>query len=257
MDEQQNSENTTGAKPVSIPVVNDITPPPAPNKKPAEDTSQTQSSDANIEEVVSTDDSEGVTMAEPDTSSDTPMTDEVSDGQQDDVTEQDVAQTDTEPEVETSSTEEDTTVAQAPAEEQQTEISATSEPTQEVPATTAPLEAPQEATVEQSQPAAIGISASQMNKPAHRNNRKLAAIVTIAVAILLAGTAVYVYLGAQKNTTKDTSSAQQSDETQQPATPATAADVDQANGEVEAAINALDEAADFADSDLSDTTLGL
>ena len=49
-------------------------------------------------------------------------------------------------------------------------------------------------------PAEMGISASQMAKHPHRNNKKLAAIVTLVVALLLAGVAIYVYVSANNNT---------------------------------------------------------
>lgn len=111
-------------------------------------------------------------------------------------------------------------------------------------------------------PAEVGVAASQMNKAPHRNNKKLAAIVTVVVALILAGTAVYVYLSANNNTessTAETSQDRSADNTaiEQEVTPATVDDIDQATSEVDQAVNALDEAGDFAEDDLSDSTLGL
>lgn len=115
----------------------------------------------------------------------------------------------------------------------------------------------------QDAPAAMGVAASQMNKHPHRNNKKLAAIVTIVVALLLAGVAVYVYMSANTNTesaeksSEDTSASNSSNKQAAEVTPATSTDVETTTTEVEQAITALDETADFADKDLSDSSLGL
>jgi preprotein translocase subunit SecD len=108
--------------------------------------------------------------------------------------------------------------------------------------------------------AAVGVASSQMNKPPHRNNKKLAAIVTLVVAFILAGVAVFVYLSANNNTAEDTNTSN-SEAAQTSAkkevTPATAEDVDQTNTNVDEALKSVDEAADFAEADLSDASLGL
>ena len=112
-----------------------------------------------------------------------------------------------------------------------------------------------------SAPAEVGVSASQMAKHPHRNNKKLAAIVTVITALLLAGTAVYVYLSANNNTEKksaDTTNESNQNASAQPEVePATTQDIDSTTTEVENAINALDENTDFSDADLTDSTLGL
>ena len=116
-----------------------------------------------------------------------------------------------------------------------------------------------------SAPAEMGVAASQMNsqKHPHRNNKKLAMIVTIATALILAGTAVFVYMSANKNTDSDNNSEStqingSSYETEQKAvTPATLQDIDQSIAEVDESFSALDDEADFREESLSDDTLGL
>jgi hypothetical protein len=110
----------------------------------------------------------------------------------------------------------------------------------------------------------MGVAASQIAanaaKPAHRNNKKFAAIVTVLVALVLVGTAVYVYMSANSNTeesgTANQPVVQQEAVTPEP-TPATAADVDQAVTDIEQSVNALDDGTELNEADLSDTTLGL
>lgn len=116
-------------------------------------------------------------------------------------------------------------------------------------------------TTSQAAPAEMGVAASQMGKHPHRNNKRLAVIVTLVVAVLLAGTAVAVYLIANSNTESSSNTSADTPGNNAGAlpeiTPATASDVDKATADVEQAVNGLDESADFADADLTDTTLGL
>jgi hypothetical protein len=106
----------------------------------------------------------------------------------------------------------------------------------------------------------MGVAASQLGaKPPHRNNRKFAAIITILVALLLAGTAVYVYMSANKNTEQTSQNATVEETTvqQEVTTPATADDVDQTINEIEQSVTEIDDESDLAEKDLSDQTLGL
>lgn len=90
----------------------------------------------------------------------------------------------------------------------------------------------------------------------HPNNKKLAVIMVFLVALLLAGGAVYLYISAQSNT-EESSQTENSTDTEQQATPATADDVNQAVQDVDSTIQAIDDTADFSDQSLSDQSLGL
>jgi len=120
------------------------------------------------------------------------------------------------------------------------------------------------ATQDAPQQAAVGVAASQMNKHPHRNNKKLATIVTIVTALILAGVAVFVYMSANKNTDSDNSETTQingssytEQETVKQVAPATAEDIDQTISEVEESLSTLDDSADFNEASLSNDTLGL
>lgn len=95
----------------------------------------------------------------------------------------------------------------------------------------------------------------------HRNNKKFAIIITLVVALIMAGAAVYVYISAQENTTETNQSTQTENttntETAEDTSPAGATDVDQATADVNQTIDAIDDTADLNEEDLSDTTLGL
>ncbi len=110
-------------------------------------------------------------------------------------------------------------------------------------------------------PAVMGVAASQMNnKHPHRNNKKLAAVVTVIVAALLAGIVIFVYLRADSNTANQptpVASPRPDEPEANSVDAATADDVDQTIKNNDAALNGLDESADFTDEDLSDSTLGL
>ena len=111
----------------------------------------------------------------------------------------------------------------------------------------------------------VGVAASQMGKVAghpHRNNKKLAVIVTIIVALLLAAIAVYVYVSTNNNTETTTAQATTNTTAQETTTTTTATtvsqtDIDQTLQEVESLINGFDDSLDFAESLLSDSSLGL
>jgi len=100
--------------------------------------------------------------------------------------------------------------------------------------------------------------ADVVTKPAHHNNKKFIAILTVLLALLIAGAAVYLYISTQNATqeTENTSEGTQQSDTAQ-TEPASAADVDQTNQEVDDALNALDDTADFDEQQLSDENLGL
>ncbi len=95
----------------------------------------------------------------------------------------------------------------------------------------------------------------------HRNNKKLAVITTLVVAVLLAGGAIYMYMSTQNNTKEADRGSNQAESTEDlpnvDNSPATADDVDQAAQEAEEAINALDDASDFSEESLSDQNLGI
>lgn len=97
----------------------------------------------------------------------------------------------------------------------------------------------------------------------HRNNKKLAIIITLFVGVLLAAVAVYVYMSANDNTkevspTQTPSSAESTPQTRQPKVePATNEDIDEVAREVDEAINSLNDNDDFPEEQLSDESLGL
>lgn len=77
-----------------------------------------------------------------------------------------------------------------------------------------------------------------------------AIIAAIIIALVLAGTTIFAYLKTTKTATTDKSVTP----VQQPVK---AADVQQTSQDVETSLKAIDENKDFANTDLSDTTLGL
>jgi hypothetical protein len=101
-----------------------------------------------------------------------------------------------------------------------------------------------------------GMSNNEQAQPhEHRNNKKLAIIITVIVAFLLAGASVYVYLAAQGNTEEATSSATEQS-TQQDAKPATVQDVDSTIREIDQTLESIQDA-DLSEETVSDDTLGL
>jgi uncharacterized protein HemX len=95
---------------------------------------------------------------------------------------------------------------------------------------------------------------SNPSTPEHRNNKKLAVIMTIFVTLLLAAAVVYVYVSAQDNTQETTQQQPVSNESTSPATPE---DIDQAGAEVDQALNSVDDVQDFDESSITDESLGL
>lgn len=93
----------------------------------------------------------------------------------------------------------------------------------------------------------------------HRNNKKFAVIITLVVALILAGAAVYVYISAQNNTSESAKS--QTVVTPKPqvveAIPATTADVEQTVTEIDETIKSIDDDTDLSEAAISDATLGL
>jgi hypothetical protein len=142
---------------------------------------------------------------------------------------------------------------------QNSDFTPESDAVQAPPAVEATADASAGVTTATEAPAQVGVAASQMGKAPHRNNKKFAAVITIVVALLLAATAVYVYMSTNSNTEEaKTDTTTQEGTNQQPqVAPATTDDVDATAKEVEEAVNALDEASDFAEEDLSDSSLGL
>ena len=233
---------------VNTPVVNDVTPPPAPKVTTDEPTSQpievtTDSVDGSAEHVVP-----------PSTNSAAEQT-EVLASPPEETVEQEKKPTDDETSPLSESTE--TSVESTPSNDQ----SMTAKDV--VSAQMADSSEGRSHESSTAQMAEVGVAVSQMNKAPHRNNKKLAAIVTVIVALVLAGTAVYVYLSANNNTENSPAESAGTDESsnatapEQDLTPATVEDIDQTASEVDQAVNALDEASDFAEDDLSDETLGL
>lgn len=114
---------------------------------------------------------------------------------------------------------------------------------------------------QQAQPESSSTSEPPSNLPApaapsgHKAAAPLMAIIAaILVALGLAAVTVYAYMKSQDEAPKSTETSQT--ETQDSVPAATSADVDQASGEVDEALNASEEA-DFPDSELTDQSLGL
>jgi uncharacterized protein HemX len=90
---------------------------------------------------------------------------------------------------------------------------------------------------------------------AHRTNRTpvVAAILAVVIALAIAGLVYFVYTQSRDDTkSDDTTMTQESTQTA-----ATEDDVDTTNADLDKDLDAADDAADFAESDLSDTSLGL
>ena len=112
-------------------------------------------------------------------------------------------------------------------------------------------------------PTQEGMSNNEQNKPhEHRNNKKLTVIVTVFVAVMLSGAAVFAFLSAQSNT--EESSPEPSSQTSEaenlpPAnevTPANQTDVDSTINELDETIDSLD-SSELGEDTITDETLGL
>jgi hypothetical protein len=91
----------------------------------------------------------------------------------------------------------------------------------------------------------------------HRNNKKLAVIVTIFVAILLTATVIYLFISAQDNTVQTTSNdAELSNTAPTELAPANSEEIDQTINEIDQTINTLDDSP-LDDSTVTDESLGL
>jgi len=102
-----------------------------------------------------------------------------------------------------------------------------------------------------------GMSNNEQSQPhPHRNNKKLATIVTVLVALLLAGAAVYLYTSAQDNTVQSDTSNIEINKTTTVIVPATSEDIDQVVAEIDETLNSLSEEGLEEDS-LTDETLGI
>jgi hypothetical protein len=99
--------------------------------------------------------------------------------------------------------------------------------------------------------------------PEHRNNKKLAVILTVLVALLLAGAAVYVYISAEDNTVETSSNSQQTQQDmaiqEETIEPATTTDVDQTVAEIDQVLDEIDSetATNTDEQAISDENLGL
>lgn len=223
------------------PVINDVTPPPAPDVSTGESIKVNVMSEPASESEPSADE-QAVVSAPEESSSDSEATSD---------------NPEPAPAPEPENTKENSSAVESKS-DSPTEAPVALPPTEPIQASASTVDH----TIDHT-PAEMGVAASQMNKHPHRNNKKLAAIVTLIVALLLAGVAIYVYMGANNNATENkstssnTNSAEVADQKTVAQTPAKSTDVDTTSADVDQAINALDETADFAQDDLADATLGL
>jgi hypothetical protein len=102
-----------------------------------------------------------------------------------------------------------------------------------------------------------GMSNNEQSQPhAHRNNRKLAVIVTLFAAMIMAGAAVYVFISAQDNAEPVAPATSITEQSSAPVEPATEDDVNQTINEIDQTLESLDES-DLGEDTISDDTLGL
>lgn len=112
------------------------------------------------------------------------------------------------------------------------------------------------------QPDNKGMSNNEQNNPhEHRNNKKLAIIVTVFVALLLSGAAIFAFISAQSNT-EETSPEPSSQTTQteelpvEEVVPASQQDVEDTINEIDQTIDSLD-SSELSEDTITDDTLGL
>ena len=236
--EGEMSTISTISQPATKILVNDVTPPPATMSSPIEvnsnNSTDINTSEESLEQQVVDPESvqnnnEGEAVV--------PAPDEV-----EDETNEDMGRTDSQ------ITEPDTSNPSDDAK------STSAEPTSE-------MNAQSSVSSDSADSVVMGVAASQLGaKPHHRNNRKFAALVTVFVTLLLAGTAVYVYISTNENTKETSQNITTNDadtQKEEVTTPASTEDVDQALNEIEQSVNAIDDEADLSEKDLSDQTLGL
>jgi cell division protein FtsL len=90
----------------------------------------------------------------------------------------------------------------------------------------------------------------------HRNNKKIAALVTVFVAFVLAGAAVYVFMSAESNTKQSETTTKDQTMTEETTVPTIEEDLQQAEQQIDEAINSIDEA-DLNEETVSDENLGI
>jgi hypothetical protein len=104
-----------------------------------------------------------------------------------------------------------------------------------------------------------GMSNNEQLQPhEHRNNKKLAIIITLFVALFIASALVYIYTSAQNNAeeSSDTSNTTVEESATPDVTPASPEDVDQVINEIDQTVEAIDET-DLTEETVSEDTLGL
>ena len=104
---------------------------------------------------------------------------------------------------------------------------------------------------------AQSMSNNELSKPKeHRKNKKLALIVTLLLATLLAGVAIYLFMSAEDNA-KEVSTPNLSSQQMKEIDPATAEDIDQAVTEIDETVQSIDNSTNLNEETVSDSTLGL
>ena len=107
------------------------------------------------------------------------------------------------------------------------------------------------------------LASVKSKKPEHRNNKKFAVFVTVLVAVLLAGAAVFVYISAQNNTEESDTDNQTeqlppAEETPAPVEETTPPEsVDEASQAIDEAVESLDDTSGLSEDAISDDSLGL
>lgn len=130
-------------------------------------------------------------------------------------------------------------------------------PTTEEPTVSDPF-AQSASTLNSTTPAASqSMSNNEQSQPKeHKNNKKLALVVTLLIAVLLAGVAIYLFMSAEDNAVEAPTS-QTTQQVQEEVSPATAEDIDQAVTEIDETVQSIDDSTDLSEEAVSDTTLGL
>lgn len=103
-----------------------------------------------------------------------------------------------------------------------------------------------------------GLSNNEQLKPhkEHKNNKKLAVIVTLLIALILSLGVVYIFISAEDNTAELRNDEQTSELPVQEIEPATTDNVDQSLSEIDQTLDSIDDT-DLQEDTISDQTLGL